>query len=81
MSRGKANSCSILEAFDLVAAVTGRPQVSSYVDEARRGDHICYYSDLRKMRNHYPNWTLTRSLAQIFEEVVDGWHARLNSSS
>ena len=25
-----------------------------YVDENRIGDHICYYSDLRKMQAHYP---------------------------
>jgi len=35
------------------------------------------YSDLRKMRSHYPNWTLARSLKQIFEEIVDGWRARV----
>jgi CDP-paratose 2-epimerase len=73
---GKHNSCSILEAFQMVEATTGKPQRHRYVDENRIGDHICYYSDLRKMQSHYPNWKLTRSLQQILEEVVDGWHAR-----
>ena len=73
---GKDNSCSILEAFQMVEAITGKPQRHRYVDQNRIGDHICYYSDLRKMRSHYPNWTLTRSLKQIFEEIVDGWRAR-----
>ena len=73
---GKDNSCSILEAFQMVEAITGKPQRYSYVDENRVGDHICYYSDLRKMTNDYPNWKLTRSLTQIFEEIVAGWLSR-----
>src|SRR5688572_7176610 len=56
---GKANSCSILEAFALVERITGEPQIHSYVDANRTGDHICYYSDLRKIRAHYPQWDLT----------------------
>src|SRR5436190_19873941 len=45
---GKANSCSILEAFAMVEAVSGKKQKYQYVDKNRMGDHICYYSDLRK---------------------------------
>ena len=74
---GKANSCSILEAFDLVAAITGIVRrCIRYVDEARRGDHICYYSDLRKMRAHYPGWDITRSLTETVREIVETWSAR-----
>ena len=73
---GKGNSCSILEAFQMVSAITGIPQKYKYVDQNRIGDHICYYSDLRKMQSHYPRWSLTRSLQQIFEEIVAGWRAR-----
>jgi CDP-paratose 2-epimerase len=73
---GKGNSCSILEAFQMVSAITGVPQKYKYVDQNRIGDHICYYSDLRKMQSHYPRWSLTRSLQQIFEEIVAGWRAR-----
>jgi CDP-paratose 2-epimerase len=50
---GKGNSCSILEAFQLVERLTGRPMRYNYVPENRKGDHICYYSDLRKMKAHY----------------------------
>jgi CDP-paratose 2-epimerase len=77
---GKANACSILEAFELVEAMTGRPQIHTYVDDARRGDHICYYSDLRKMQSHYPGWTITKSLPDTVREIVDGWHARMTAS-
>ena len=70
---GKDNSCSILEAFEMAQACTGKQQIHTYVDQARSGDHICYYSDLRKMKAHYPHWRLTRSLPQIFEEIVASW--------
>ena len=74
---GKENSCSILEAFAMVEQLTGKKQQFTYLDENRIGDHICYYSDLRKMKAHYPNWTITRPLLTIFQEIVSSWQARL----
>ena len=74
---GKGNSCSILEAFEMTASFTGRKQVYRYVDENRIGDHICYYSDLSKMRAHYPGWDITKSLSQTIAEIVASWQARL----
>jgi CDP-paratose 2-epimerase len=76
---GKDNSCSILEAFAAVEELTGIPQRYAYIDENRIGDHICYYSDLRKMRTHFPNWTIKRPLTQIFREIVDSWKVRLSA--
>lgn len=40
-----------------------------YVDQNRIGDHICYYSDLRKMKEHYPNWDITKTLKEVFEDI------------
>jgi CDP-paratose 2-epimerase len=74
---GKANSCSILEAFAITAEFSGKKQDYVYVDEARAGDHIVYYSDLRKMREHYPNWDITKRLEQTVREIVDAWRERL----
>lgn len=67
---GKANSCSILEAFALVEEFSGRPQTYVYSDTNRIGDHICYYSDLRKMRTHYPNWDISVSLRETVRQIV-----------
>jgi CDP-paratose 2-epimerase len=47
------------------------------VEENRIGDHICYYSDLRKMKAHYPAWTLTKSLDQTVAEIVESWRRRI----
>ena len=74
---GKGNSCSILEAFAAVEELTGIPQRYIYVDENRIGDHICYYSDLRKIKAHFPSWSITRPLPEIFREIVDSWKVRL----
>jgi CDP-paratose 2-epimerase len=74
---GRGNSCSILEAFDAVGQLSGHQMRYEYVDEARQGDHVCYISDLSKMRAHYPGWDITISLERIFLEIVASWRARL----
>ncbi len=75
---GKENSCSIREAFALIEELTGKHQKYAYIDQNRVGDHICYYSDLRKVKAHYPDWQITRSLRDICREIVSSWHARLS---
>ena len=77
---GKDNSCSILEAFQIAEEFSGKPQRYVYVDQNRIGDHICYYSDLRKMKSHYPKWTITRSLRDTIREITESWNARLSVS-
>ncbi len=47
-----------------------------YVDKNREGDHICYISDLSKMKAHYPAWSITKSLADIFTETCESWKQR-----
>lgn len=73
---GKDNSCSILEAFKMTADRTGKAMRYSYSEEARRGDHICYYSDLRRMQADYPQWSPTVSLSVTLDQIVDAWHRR-----
>jgi len=73
---GKGNTCSIFEAFAIVEGLTGKKQVSSYLDQARIGDHICYYSDLRKMREHYPAWDVKVSVSQTIEQILKAWRDR-----
>ena len=70
---GFENSVSILEAFEKISALTGRVMHWEYSDQARIGDHICYYSDLSKMQEHYPAWRITRSLDDTLGEIVDRW--------
>ncbi len=73
---GKANSTSILEAFKLAESFTGKAQVFTYVEQNRIGDHVCYYSDLRKIRSHFPTWDVTQSLAETVRQIVASWQGR-----
>lgn len=75
---GKANTCSILEAFDMISGLSGKEMIYEYSDQARQGDHICYYSDLRKMKAHFPAWDITKSLQQTFTEIHQAWLNRKN---
>ena len=73
---GRANSCSILEAFKMAEDVSGKKMAYDYVDKNREGDHICYISDLAKIKSDYPEWDLTKSLKDIFSEIHQSWTQR-----
>ncbi len=73
---GRANSCSILEAFRTVEELSGKKMSHEYLEQNREGDHICYISDLGKMRAHYPSWDISISLPEIFAQIVDAWRSR-----
>lgn len=74
---GKNNSCSILEAFAITEKFSGAQMKYSYLEGNRIGDHICYYSDLRKMRAHYPKWDITISLEETIRQIVESWKKRI----
>ena len=73
---GRSNSISILEAFDLISKISGKKMHSDYTDQNRQGDHICYISDLSKMKAHYPGWGITKDLNATFQEIHDAWVVR-----
>lgn len=74
---GKSNTCSILEAFDIVESITSKAQIFDYVDKNREGDHICYYSDLSKMKKDYPEWSITKGVKETIGELVSAWNAKV----
>lgn len=74
---GRENSVSILEAFDLIASISGKSMKYQYSEQNRIGDHMCYISDLSKMKSHYPKWGLTKDLKVTFQEIHDAWLKRL----
>ncbi|MEL6273842.1 MAG: NAD-dependent epimerase, partial [Bacteroidota bacterium] len=77
---GRENSTSILEAFKHIENISGKPMNYKYSDQNRIGDHICYISDLSKMKAHYPEWGITKSLQTVFEEIAESWEKRLLAS-
>lgn len=67
---GRENAASLLECVDMIHSASGKKPRLTYNELNRIGDHICYYSDLSKLKSHYPEWRLTYSLPQIIDEMV-----------
>ena len=67
---GKDNSCSILEAFEICESFSGKKQKYEYLEDNRIGDHICYYSDLSKIKKHYPKFQLRNNLVDTIKQIT-----------
>ncbi|HEX3355541.1 MAG TPA: NAD-dependent epimerase/dehydratase family protein [Tepidisphaeraceae bacterium] len=67
----RQNSCSMNEALTAAQEMTGKKMQIVYKDENRKGDHICYISDMSKFRSHFPGWSITKPLQQIYKELIE----------
>jgi CDP-paratose 2-epimerase len=67
---GRENSVSVLEAIEKIERLSGKTIAHAYVENARVGDHICYYTNLSKFRTAYPNWRVTKSLDETISEIL-----------
>src|SRR6266545_3088406 len=72
---GRQNSLSILETMDVLSEM-GLHINYTYQEQPRTGDHICYISDLTKIRSHFPDWKLEYDLSRIFFELVEQYTRR-----
>ena len=68
---GKSNAASLIECVEMIEQACGKRPALVYHDEPRKGDHICYYSDTRKLRSHFPEWNIGRKLRDIVDELVE----------
>jgi CDP-paratose 2-epimerase len=66
---GRGNSVSMQEAIARFEERIGKRLTVEYVETPRVGDHICYISDLRRLRADYPEWDVRVGLEQIVEEI------------
>ena len=66
---GFENSISLLESIKKIESITGIKMITEYDDKSRLGDHICYYSNLTKIKKDFPNWKITKNIDDIFEDV------------
>jgi CDP-paratose 2-epimerase len=80
MGGGRENSVSMLEAIAKIEQLSGKKVNWIYVDENRKGDHICYISNLAKFKAHYPNWSITVNLDEIFRQIIADHAKRLQST-
>jgi CDP-paratose 2-epimerase len=67
---GRENAASLVECVAKIEQRTGKRPKLSYRAESRAGDHICYYTDLRKLEAHYPAWRPRRGIDEIIDEMV-----------
>jgi CDP-paratose 2-epimerase len=76
---GRGNAASVLESIALIEEIGGYKVNFSLAEENRKGDHICYISDLSKLRSHYPGWDVRVSLREILAEMIASEERKLAS--
>ena len=67
---GRGDKVAIVEADITIEEMTRQKPRRHYHDEGRKGDHMCYITNMRRFRSHYSNWELTRSLDAILRELI-----------
>ncbi len=78
---GRENAASVLETIDLIKEIGNYEIRWSYDDQNRIGDHICYISDVRKLMKHFPEWSITRKLPDIIDEMIKAEETRRAGSN
>jgi CDP-paratose 2-epimerase len=78
---GRDNAASVLECIALIKEISGNEVNWKYADQNRIGDHICYMSDLRKLKRHFPEWSITHSLREILTEMITAEEARMSTAT
>ena len=68
---GKENAASIIEIIDILKTEFGLKLNYTYSDENRIGDHICYYTDLTKLKSDYPEWKIKIPIKEIIKEIIE----------
>ncbi len=68
---GRENSASILECITMIENLTGNEVNWEYEDRPRRGDHICYISNLQKMRQHFPGWRIAQPIDKMIQQMLE----------
>jgi len=68
---GKGNAASLLECVEMIETRAGKRPQLTYSDKNRVGDHICYYSDLSKLKRDFPEWDLEYDLGRIVDEIIE----------
>ena len=67
---GRSNSCSILEAINLIENISNKKSKYKILKKNRLGDHKWWISNNSKFIKDYPNWKITRDIDSILEELV-----------
>jgi len=64
------SNCSILEAIDLIAQISGYEVNYTLSDSARSGDHVWWISDVSRFQQDFPSWSYTYDLRLTLSELI-----------
>ncbi len=68
---GRENAASVLECIQLIEELSPYRVRYTLSDANRLGDHICYISDLRKLKSHFPEWSIRISLKDMLVKMIE----------
>lgn len=68
------SNISMMEAVEKIQEILGKRANVEYTDQARRGDHIWYISDVSKFKSHYPKWDFAYNIDDIIKEICEEGH-------
>ena len=68
---GRANSCSILEAINLIENISNIKSRYKVLEKNRIGDHIWWITDNSKFKKDYPKWKIKNSLTKCLEQMIN----------
>jgi CDP-paratose 2-epimerase len=78
---GRANSVSMVEAIAKIEEISGKKLNWKYVEHNRVGDHICYISNLEKLKSHFPQWGITIGIDEILRQIVAEQSGRIENAA
>ncbi len=75
---GRNNAASVLECIDMIKELSGHELKYTQSETNRIGDHICYISDLAKLKNDFPDWDISINLEEIAQQIIDSEEAKVS---
>jgi CDP-paratose 2-epimerase len=74
---GRRSNCSMLEAIEMCERIADRELHWELSDQARKGDHRWWISDLAPFERDYPGWQMEYDVEAILREIhhhnVEAW--------
>jgi CDP-paratose 2-epimerase len=67
---GRENSCSILEAINIIENISGIKSKFTILNKNRVGDHIWWITDNSKFKKDFSNWKIRYSLEKCIEMMI-----------
>ena len=67
---GRENSCSILEAIEMIENLSGKKSNFKILSKNRIGDHVWWISYNSKFKKDFPNWNIKINLKSSLEKMI-----------